>query len=392
VRQVATAAGVFAIALALLGALETATRVRDRLKFGRWMVTPAVERYAEARRLLEIVMPHPYLIGILRPGGSTSGRTGTATVNAHGYRGAEFESPKPPGIVRVLAIGGSTTFDVCVSSDEATWTHQLETALARRFPATRVEVVNGGHPGYTTVEMLLKLQLLDLDVVQPDVVVAFAGLNDLQPSAAPGFRADYSVGHAEIQRRFLGLESRPPGLLERSLLLAKIHRRLGDSPPEMPNTPRSDRTLPEAEAVYRRNLAGIASAARDRGADVVFLTQQLRFDADRPITTADSISAFRWLPYLTLDGMIAGMARYNSITREVADSIGAPLVDVAASFATVDGDFADYCHWTDEGAAKMASFVAAALPESLFESRGAFLGGASETSSAGAAALPAAIR
>ncbi len=365
-RRVGTAAGMLAIALALFAALEIAVRVRDRVRFGRWMVTPAVERYVEARRLLEIVMPHPYLIGVLRPGGATSARGRSASVNSHGYRGAEFASPKPPGVVRVLAIGGSTTFDVCVSNDDAMWPHQLEKSLARRFPAMKIEVVNGGHPGYTTIEMLLKLQLLDLDIVEPDVVVVFAGLNDLQPSAAPGFRADYTVGHAEIQERFLGFESRPPSLLARSLLLAKIHGKLGDTPPEMPDTPRRDRTLPEAEAVYRERLGEIARVSRDRGADVVFVTQQIHFGADRPITIADSISAYRWLPYLTVDGMIAGMSRYNTITREVAASVGAPLVDVEADVAATESDFADYCHWTDEGAAKMARCIAAALPESLF--------------------------
>lgn len=390
-RRAATAAGIFAIALALLGALEVAVRVRDRIKFGRWMFTPAVERYVEARRLLEIVMPHPYLIGVLRPGGATSGRGRTASVNSHGYRGAEFERPKPPGVVRVLAIGGSTTFDVAVSSDAATWPHQLAGALAERFPSSRIEVVNGGHPGYTTLEMLLKLELVDLDVVEPDVVVAFVGLNDLQPCAAPGFRADYSVGHAEVQRRFLGFESRPPGLLERSLLLAKIHRRLGDAPPEMPDTPRFDRPLPEAEAVYRRRLADIARAARDRGAEIVFLTQKTRLAADRPIATSDSISALRWLPYLTLDGMIAGMERYNAITRAAAESLGAPLVDVATGFDARDDEFADYCHWTDEGAARMARFVAAALPESLFVG-GEAAAGPADAGDAGAAARPAAAR
>ena len=62
-RQLASALGVLAVSLALLGLLEAAARVRDRLKFGRWMETPAVERYVEARRLQQIVMPHPELIG-----------------------------------------------------------------------------------------------------------------------------------------------------------------------------------------------------------------------------------------------------------------------------------------------------------------------------------------
>ena len=365
-RRLASALGVLAISLALFGLLEAAARVRDRLKFGRWMETPAVERYADARRLHQIVMPHPELIGVLRPGGAASGRGRSASVNSLGYRGEEFESPKPPGVVRVLAIGGSTTFDVCVTSDAATWTSRLEEALARRFPGRRIEVVNGGHPGYTTLEMLEKLERIDIDSVEPDVVIAFVGLNDLQPSAAPGFQPDYSVGHAEIQRRFLGFESRPPGLLERSLVLYKLRRKLGRAGDEVPMTPRRDAPLPEAEAVYRERLVEMASATAAHGARIAFLTQRLRFGPDAPIAPVDSISAFRWLPYLTVDGMIRGMARYNEITRSVGDSLGVPVADVEKGLDVQDSDFADYCHWTDEGAKKMGEFVARALPESLF--------------------------
>jgi lysophospholipase L1-like esterase len=371
-RQLASVLGVLAISLALLGLIEAAARVRDRLKFGRWMETPAVESYVEARRLQQIVMPDPELIGVLRPGGVASGRGRSASVNSLGYRGEEFESPKPRGLVRVLAIGGSTTFDVCVTSDSATWTSRLEEALVRRFPGRRIEVVNGGHPGYTTLEMLEKLERIDLDRVDPDLVIAFVGLNDLQPSAAPGFLPDYSVGHAEIQRRFLGFESRPPGLLERSLVLHKLRRKLGRADAdEVPMTPRSDAPLPEAKAVYRERLVEMAMAAAAHRAPVAFVTQRLRFGPDRPITPADSISAFRWLPYLTVDGIIHGMAQYNQITRSVGDSLGVPVVDVERDLELNDSDFADYCHWTDEGARKMGEFVARSLPDLLFAVPGA---------------------
>jgi lysophospholipase L1-like esterase len=365
-----------AVAAILLVALEGVVRVRDRVKHGRWPATPAVERYEAARRMGMIVMEHPELIGVLRPGGTATVRGSRASINSLGYRGAEFARPKPAGVFRVLAIGGSTTFDVCVSSDEATWTSRLQDALRARFAGRAIEVVNGGHPGYTTLEMLRKLETIDLDIVEPDLVLAFVGLNDLQPSAAPGFRADYSVGHAEIQRRFLGFESRPPGLLERSVLIHKLRRRLGRLPADVPATPRRAAPLPEAEAVYRERLARIVDAAAAGEAGVAFVTQAIRFGHGRAISVEDSISAFRWLPYLTVDGIIDGLARYNAITREVGAERGAAIVDVAASLDLEDTDFADYCHWSDAGAERMGRFVATSLPESLFAGAGA-AGGAS---------------
>ncbi len=366
-RRAGGLGAVVALSVALMIGLEGLARVAGRVKEGSWPVSPATERYEAALRLRKLVMEHPYLIGVPRPGGAATVRGKSATINSHGYRGAEFARPKPRGVFRVLAIGGSTTFDVCVTNDAATWTRRLEEDLRRRFPTRSIEVVNGGAPGYTTLEMLLKLEITDLEAVDPDLVVAFAGLNDLQPSAAPGFRADYSVGHAEIQRRFLGFESRKPGIVASSVLLFKIRRRLGLLGPELPATPRRDAPLPEAEAVYRERLTAIARLLAEREIPLVCLTQVVRFGDGRPMSAQDSLAAFRWLPFLTAEGIVTGMDRYNEIMRGVAAQTGAALIDVARDLPVTSEDFSDYCHWTDGGAAKMAAFLAERLPDSMFE-------------------------
>jgi lysophospholipase L1-like esterase len=368
VRRAAELAGMLALSLVLLLALEGIVRVSARLRDGVWPRTPQETRYAAALQMRRIVMEDPALIGVPRPGGSASVWGKSASINSHGYRGAEFARPKPAGIFRVLAIGGSTVFDVSVTSDAATWTHRLEEGLRARFPDRAIEVVNGGVPGYTTAEMARKLETADLDAVEPNLVVAYVGLNDLQPSAAPVFHADYSVGHAELQRRFLGFESRPPSLLARSALLHKVRRRLGLEREGAggPETPRREAPLPEAERVYRGRLEEIATLARSRGARVVFVTHALRLGADGALSAEDAEAALRWLPFLTPAGIVRGMARYNDITREAAAAVGAPVLDVARDLRLEASDFADYCHWTDAGAAKMGAFVATSLPDSLF--------------------------
>jgi lysophospholipase L1-like esterase len=372
-RRAGGAAAPILVAVGLFLVLEGAVRVLGRMKEGAWPVTPETERYEAAGRLQDLVMEHPYLIGVPRPHGAATLQGKSATVNSHGYRGPEFQRPKPDGTVRVLAIGGSTTFDVCVTNDDETWTRHLERALRARFDGRSIEVVNGGAPGYTSLEMLVKLEIMDLEVVEPDVIVAFVGLNDLQPSAAPEFRADYSRGHAEIQRRFLGFETRRPGIVGSSVLLFKIRRRLGLLREEIPRTPRRDAPLPEAEATYRGRLEGLARIARDRAIPLVFVTQRIRFGGGRPMTHQDSLSAFRWLPYLTEPGIVGGLERYNAITREVAAAWGADLADVARDMAVGDADFADYCHWTDAGALKMGRFLAERLPAGPFEAAPASL-------------------
>ena len=365
-RRALSALGPLLIAVLLVLGMEGAARLRDRILFGEWPRTPDQERYEDAQRLQAIVIPDSALIAVLRPRGVASAHGRSAGVNTLGYRGVEFDHPKPPGLFRILAIGGSTTFDVCVSSDDAAWPSRLQQQLVERFPGRGIEVVNGGHPGYTTDEMLRKLESTDLSLVEPGLVLAYLGLNDLQPSAAPGFRADYSVGHPDVQRRSLGFQSKPPGWLERSVLLYKIGKHLTRRYDDVPDTPRSNAPLPEAAAIYRRRIEEIARVAQEHGAACVFLTQPLRFGRSARPSVADSVAVSRWLPYLTIDGVITGMELYNQITREASAESGAGLIDIARELGPEPDDFADYCHWSDQGAAKMAAFVARSLPDSLF--------------------------
>src|SRR4029079_7866623 len=66
------------------------------------------------------------------------------SVNQMGLRGPEI-GPKPPGTLRVLALGDSFTFGVGARVGE-TYPAQLEKALRAR--GVRTEVLNAGVPGF----------------------------------------------------------------------------------------------------------------------------------------------------------------------------------------------------------------------------------------------------
>jgi lysophospholipase L1-like esterase len=91
--------------------------------------------------------------------------------NSLGFRGPEI-GPKQPGRIRVLALGDSMTYGLGVNDDE-TFEAQLE-ALDPRF-----EVLNSGVPGYSTVEELLLLREVGLDL-DPDLVLLMFLPNDLE--------------------------------------------------------------------------------------------------------------------------------------------------------------------------------------------------------------------
>ena len=85
---------------------------------------------------------------------------------------------KTPGTIRILADGGSTTFDATVTADDSTWPAQLERLLVARHGPGSVEVLNAGVPGYAVVDNFIRLQS-ELYRLEPDIIVLLQGHNDL---------------------------------------------------------------------------------------------------------------------------------------------------------------------------------------------------------------------
>jgi len=96
-------------------------------------------------------------------------------INAAGYRGPELPLERTPGVVRIAALGDSSTFGLEVRAEEA-WPAQLAAELESR--GMRAEVLNAGVVGYT-VRQGIERYLALVRPYRPDVVVAaFGAFND----------------------------------------------------------------------------------------------------------------------------------------------------------------------------------------------------------------------
>jgi lysophospholipase L1-like esterase len=90
----------------------------------------------------------------------------------------EVVLPKPEGVVRILALGGSQTWGSGARTRADTWFEQLEALLNGAAPdGVRYEVVSAGIPAYTASQAyeLYEREWIGLD---PDVVLVNAGHND----------------------------------------------------------------------------------------------------------------------------------------------------------------------------------------------------------------------
>ncbi len=196
-----------------------------------------------------------------------------AAFNNFGFLGADFELAKPPGVVRVAALGGSTT----ASGYPAVMERILnaESATAGEW----FEVMNFGQGWYSSAHSLVNF-VLNVVEFSPDYVVIHHAWNDKSVRDAGGhFRSDYS--HA--LRHF-----RDPVIPDRMLIRASIwyrfvkHRLTRE--PEWAFLDhatvtdlgrRKNKIWDDVSElrIYRRNLATILDLARIRGIEVVLTTQ-----------------------------------------------------------------------------------------------------------------------
>jgi len=150
--------------------------------------------------------------------------------NSLGIRADRDYGPKPAGVVRILALGDSFTVNTAVEARD-TWPGVLERLLAKSPSESTFEVVNGGHAGYGTSNMLWWYEKYALGL-NPDMVLMAMTPNDItdngnkQPgtlTAVDGYLA--SVGSTTLDRQRFEHRQRwysLPGRLERSRLKALV--------------------------------------------------------------------------------------------------------------------------------------------------------------------------
>jgi lysophospholipase L1-like esterase len=357
--RIAQALVMLALAGAVLLLAEGALRLALRLRSGRWPETQAQVFYRQMEQVLRLYRRHPYLDTAPREATAVAAFGKRLSFNPLGYRSPDRALAKPAGTRRVLCAGGSTTLDLQAADDASTWPWMLEGRL--RSAARPVEVWNAGFPGWTSLESLISFAIRDVDL-DPDVLIVFHGINDLQPAAHRPFDRQYEHGHAEITEIALGFHLPPLRWFERSVLYEQA-RALALAPQDpwrrLEEPVREGETLPTSisgagVATFRRNVASLLALARARGIPVLLVTQTLR------IRAAEAAKDRRWLAGWTrLDpgAAVRDIEAMNAVLRGLG-SDQVRVADLAASLPLDDRDFADPAHFSASGSAKMARYMA----------------------------------
>jgi len=193
-----------------------------------------------------------------------------STFNNFGFVGRDFAYAKPPGVIRIAALGASTTADG--------YPAMLEEYLNARVAAqsNRFEVMNFGQGFWTSAHVLVNFVLNVIDFA-PDYVIIHQAANDEHARASEAeFRGDYSHYLKVFQ---------PPRIVDRYILRVSVPYRalkfyLNPNPEWMFVEAASQirrkepqRALNARElGVFRRNIETVIDVASARQIKVVLTT------------------------------------------------------------------------------------------------------------------------
>lgn len=164
----------------------------------------------------------------------TPGYTRTVTINEWGYRFSPWKKEKPPGVFRIVMLGGSNTYGYV--SDEDTCTYQLAQTLNKLSPG-KFEVWNAG---------------LTASVLSQKVVLARKAIAELDPDLII-FKHFFNTGRRAFYVPGKDTEDVPLSLLENyfsenpELFTENIPFLFND----IPTVERVHRNLVQISATYR---------------------------------------------------------------------------------------------------------------------------------------------
>jgi hypothetical protein len=355
-----------AILLIIGLAFEVTTRVEDWIRFR----TPFLSPYRSQMDLFE--RDDDGIRG--RPGA----RFGKWIMNNLGTRGPEVSVPKPAHVIRVAALGASETFGLYESPDRE-FPRQLEGLLQRSVAVEncppvvrRFEVINAAIPGMSlptvTEDVSRRIRRFDADiVVYYPSPAQYLELELPQPSA-PG---------DQVMVKCLPVASPLyPRLIRRvvdqvKLLVPSWLDRWGRQwavASEVRKHPASWRfeTLPaDRLAAYERDLRRLVEAIRAIGAEPVLATHANAFDPAKRVDRQRLAAWESFYPRASGSTILQFDAAAREVTRRVADDLRVTLAETARTLDGQTDKFADFAHFTDEGAAIVASELAPAVLATL---------------------------
>ncbi|MBI1317648.1 MAG: hypothetical protein GC168_01700 [Candidatus Hydrogenedens sp.] len=245
--------------------------------------------------------------------------------NTLGLRDDEIALPKPPGVFRIVCIGGSTT--EYGANNASTYPNLLQADLSEKHPGRVIDVVNAGIPGMTAADHARKAAFYFS--LQPDLLLVYVGVNDaVQVNPAMLDQAPEVFGTS-----MLGATTwwkRPPPAAADAIVAEEI--------------------LP--------NLDALTAAARLRGCDIGFCTPLLPDETRLTPMQRDFLDRdfpMRWRQHgMDFSSYAATIQEYGASIRGFCQQQGALFLPLNECFDSDVDRFLDFCHLRDNQIPQLA--------------------------------------
>lgn len=284
-------------------------------------------------------------------------------INAHGYRGRDFEAKKPDGVTRIMFYGGSSVFDAETPKADD-WPHQVERLLhADGF--ANVEVINAGIPGYSSAEAVGTL-FAEGHLYSPDYVLLYDEWNDIKLlNANKPLLRELSQGPTAEDPRTTYQNSLDWALSNVSQLYVRARARyytwklnIGDE--GMKPSGGYASTISELGLKqYRLNMETFVDIARNIGAEPILMIEARLVTTDNTSKEKERISYDYVL--LTHEALCQAFEMQDAIIYDVGRKKGVRVIDATKQVTGRDELFANHIHLNPDGSAQLAKLVAAEL-------------------------------
>ncbi len=248
---------------------------------------------------------------------------GSLRINRYGFRGADFDSIKPPRTTRIMVVGASTTFDPCADRDSETWPARLEYWLSQRFPEHNFEVINAGVPGYPMIDHVVRLET-ELFAFDPDIFLVYAGHGIISGPESPIGDGAHTPDAVQSQASW-------------DLWLRRHSRLYERMRPDRPGTKRVAveegnwaQQIERSVAEFERDLRNFTLIAKGLGARVVF-AEINTFSGSKGFAELTPEEAELWQRSYSTPApvVLEGYARFRSVWQNVAQQHGATFIPAA---------------------------------------------------------------
>lgn len=291
------------------------------------------------------------------------------STNNLGFRGDSLIMPKPAQEFRIFIIGGSTA-ECFYLDDKKSLGYVLQDSLS--FPGKIVKVYNSGRSGDASPDHLAILSQRIVHL-QPDLVIVFAGLNDLAKSIV---RIDYenmkplrqysppylylAATDLQIFRRvYYAVKRTSFEELQRSIPLETDYKKRFDLQQQQI---RSDSTPHTDASLYARNLRSMAGLCTANGIPLLLMTNQTTWNSaiDSTARKAHWMLGFQRITYAE-EKLDKSLSVFNDSMRAIASGKQLLLYDLADSIPKSMEYFYDDCHFNNAGARFAARGLAAMI-------------------------------